>query len=119
MLCPLLRPASPGYAQVRSQDTKAAHPAARSEYKTTQIQGDQRIIHALNRFTFGPRPGDLEAVRSMGLDKWFDQQLHPASIDRTDLNARLAQFPAMQWTTAQLLYYLPSNAVIRQAANGR
>jgi uncharacterized protein (DUF1800 family) len=55
----------------------------------------------------------------VGLDKWFDQQLHPASIDETDFNARLAQYPAMQWTTAQLLYYLPSNAVIRQATNGR
>ncbi len=118
LCCALSATASPGYAQV-VQDTKAAHPATSSEYKTAQIQGDQRIIHALNRFTFGPRPGDLDAVRAMGLDKWFDQQLHPASIDQTDLNARLAQFPAMQWTTAQLLYYLPGNAVIRQAANGR
>jgi len=118
LCCAVSAIASPGYPQV-GQDKKAAHPASRSEYKTAQIQGDQRIIHALNRFTFGTRPGDLEAVRAMGLERWFDQQLHPASIDQTDLNARLAQFPAMQWTTAQLLYYLPGNAVIRQAINGR
>ena len=49
--------------------------------------------------------------------KWFDQQLHPASIDETDLNARLAQFPDMQWNTEDLLYRLPSNAEIRQAMN--
>ena len=118
LCCALSATASPGYPQ-GGQDSKAVHSASRSEYKTEQVQGDQRIIHALNRFTFGPRPGDLEAVRNMGLDKWFDQQLHPASIDQADLNARLAQFPAMQWTTAQLLYYLPGNAVIRQATNGR
>ncbi len=37
-----------------------------------QLRGDERILQALNRFTFGPKPGDLEAVRKMGLDQWFD-----------------------------------------------
>ena len=110
---------SPGYAQQSKQNSPGSNSGGRSEYPSAEIQGDQRIIHALNRFTFGPRPGDVEAVRALSLEKWLDQQLHPASIDETDLNARLAQFPAMQWTTAQLLYYLPSNAVIRQAANGK
>jgi uncharacterized protein (DUF1800 family) len=117
--CILCAPVSPGYAQQTTQDTTQKRASTGAEYKTQQLQGDQRIIHALNRFTFGPRPGDVEAVRSTGLEKWFDQQLHPASIDASDLNSRLAQFPAMRWTTAQLLYYLPGNAMIRQAGNGR
>ncbi|HEY1578260.1 MAG TPA: DUF1800 domain-containing protein [Terracidiphilus sp.] len=83
------------------------------------MQGDARILHALNRFTFGPRPGDLDAVRTMGLDKWFDRQLHPASIDETDVRTRLDQFPAMRWTPQQLLYSVPSNGVIRQALDGK
>jgi uncharacterized protein (DUF1800 family) len=117
--CILCAPASPGYAQQTAQDTRPARQSARPQYESQQIQGDQRIIHALNRFTFGPRPGDLEAVRAMGLEKWFDEQLHPESLDASDLNHRLAEYPAMQWTTAQLLYYLPGNAVIRQAINGK
>jgi hypothetical protein len=28
-----------------------------------QIQGEERVLHALNRFTFGPRPGDVAAVQ--------------------------------------------------------
>jgi uncharacterized protein (DUF1800 family) len=110
-----------GYAQQAPEprNQPVAKSTARADYKSTQLQGDDRILHALNRFTFGPRPGDLETVRAIGLDKWFDQQLHPASIDQTGLNARLAQFPAMQWTTAQLLYYLPGNAIIRQTMNGK
>jgi uncharacterized protein (DUF1800 family) len=83
------------------------------------MHGDQRILHALNRFTFGPRPGDLEAVRAMGLEQWFDQQLHPESIDQTDLDARLTQFPAMQGSPQDLLFRLPSNAIIRQVADGK
>lgn len=44
------------------------------------IGGDQAILHALDRLTFGPRPGDLEAVKGMGLRKWIDLQLHPERI---------------------------------------
>ncbi len=99
--------------------SKPSHPLPRKAYKSSQIQGDQRILHALNRFTFGPRPGDLEVVRSIGLDKWFEQQLDPASLDMSDLNARLAQFPAMQWNLQDLLYRLPSNGLIRQAIDGK
>ena len=93
--------------------------AAKAGYRSTQLHGDARILHALNRFTFGPRPGDLEAARAMGLEKWFDQQLHPASLDETAFDARLAQFPAMQWGIPTLIYRYPSNAMIRMAMNGR
>jgi uncharacterized protein (DUF1800 family) len=91
----------------------------RSSYASAQLQGDARILHALNRFTFGPRPGDLQVVRSIGLDQWFEQQLHPDAIDLSDLNQRLDQYPAIQLSTADLLYNLPSNALIRQSISGR
>lgn len=91
----------------------------RPAYRSTQLQGDDRILHALDRFTFGPPPGDLAAVRAMGLDKWFNLQLNPASIDEVDLRTRLAQFPAMQWTPDQLLYRVPSNGIIRQTIAGK
>ena len=41
---------------------------------------DKQIVHVLNRLTFGPRPGDVQQVRLMGVDKWIDQQLHPERI---------------------------------------
>jgi hypothetical protein len=44
------------------------------------LSKDQEVLHALTRLTFGPRPGDVEAVRKMGLKKWIDQQLHPERI---------------------------------------
>jgi len=42
---------------------------------------DAAITHVLNRLTFGPRPGDVEKVRAIGLASWIDQQLHPERID--------------------------------------
>ncbi|MGB6974515.1 MAG: DUF1800 domain-containing protein [Terracidiphilus sp.] len=115
-----LGPACPaGFAQSQPETAPSANAHARWQYTSIQLQGDARILHALNRFTFGPHPGDLQAVRSMGLDKWFDQQLHPQHLDQTVLNARLAEYPAMHWSTQDLIYYLPSNSVLRAAMNGR
>ncbi len=39
---------------------------------TTELMADQhRAIHALNRLTFGPRPGDVQRVMQMGVDQWI------------------------------------------------
>ena len=121
LLCVALSlPSASAFAQAAPQPAQPpAHPHARQPYQAGQLQGDEKILHALNRFTFGPRPGDLETVKSVGLDKWFAQQLHPATINQSDLSARLAQFPAMQDSTEQLLVRLPSNAMIRQAVDGK
>jgi uncharacterized protein (DUF1800 family) len=96
-----------------------AHGAARTIDHPAQMQGDERILHALNRFTFGVRPGDVDAIRGLGLDRWFDEQLHPAKIDLANLNARLAAYPAMQWRSEELLLRLPSKAMIRQSIDGK
>jgi len=37
----------------------------------------KRAVQALNRLTFGPRPGDIQQVMAMGVDRWIDLQLHP------------------------------------------
>ena len=46
------------------------------------IPKDQKIVQALNRLTFGPRPGDVQQVNAIGLKKWIDQQLHPETHRR-------------------------------------
>ncbi|NYF52178.1 DUF1800 domain-containing protein [Tunturiibacter gelidoferens] len=79
-----------------------------------QIQSDQRVLHALNRFTFGPRPGDVAAVRAIGVKAWFERQLNPQSIDDSALEERLSAFPAMRMEQAELMQRYPSPAVLRQ-----
>lgn len=121
-LCLLLAAPSAAWPQALSagpNKLEAGNANARTPYQSGQLHGDERVLHALNRFTFGPRPGDVDVVRSIGLDNWFEQQLHPASLDFTDLNARLADFPAMQWTPEDLLFRIPSNAILRQALDGK
>jgi uncharacterized protein (DUF1800 family) len=87
--------------------------------KLKQIQGDQRILHALDRLTFGPRPGELEEVKAIGLDAWIVQQLHPATIDDFALEERLAKFPAMRLSEQDLTRKFPPGSIIRQVENGK
>jgi len=82
--------------------------------KTKQIEGQERVLHALNRFTFGPRPGEVAQVEAMGLKKWFEQQLNPSSIDDSALDARMAMFPAMQISQTELMERYPTPQRLRQ-----
>jgi uncharacterized protein (DUF1800 family) len=87
--------------------------------KLKQIQGDARVLHALDRLTFGPRPGDVEEIKAIGFDAWIAQQLHPATLDDSALEQRLEQFPAMHLTEEELTRKFPPGSVIRQVENGK
>jgi hypothetical protein len=69
---------------------------------------DQRIVHALHRLTFGPRPGDIEEVRRIGIEKWIAQQLQPASIAQNPaLESRLKPLESLQMDTAAIQKEFP------------
>src|ERR1700692_4850944 len=52
---------------------------------------EERATHALNRLTFGPKPGDLERVQAIGVRKWIEIQLNPEQIADSLLEARLTR----------------------------
>jgi uncharacterized protein (DUF1800 family) len=87
--------------------------------KLKQIQGDDRVVHALDRLTFGPRPGEIDQVKAMGLEVWINQQLHPANIDDTVMEQRLQQLPAMRLREEELTHKFPPGSIIRQVENGK
>jgi len=68
-----------------------------------ELAADQQVIQALNRLTFGPRPGDVQKVRSMGLDKWIDLQLNPSRIDDTPFEQFAARYDILNQDQNQLL----------------
>ncbi len=57
--------------------------------------GDDAVTHALNRLTFGPRPGDVARVKALGLQAWIDRQLDPSRIDDAALTAALARLATL------------------------
>ena len=94
--------------------------AHKNKSASANPMGEQkRALHALNRLAFGPRPGDVERVAAMGVDKWIDQQLHPDKIDDHALDARLAPFRTLRMDTREVVENFPPPQVIKAIAEGR
>jgi uncharacterized protein (DUF1800 family) len=93
---------------------------AKKKDKASSGAGDQRRAqHALNRLTFGPRPGDVQRVIAIGVDKWIDLQLHPERIDDTALDTRLEPFRTLRMDTKELAENFPDGQEIKQVMNGK
>jgi len=79
----------------------------------------QRAQHALDRLTFGPRPGDVDAVLAIGVDKWIEQQLHPETIDNATLQARLSGYRTLQMSTREMSLEFPPQFVAKAVMEGK
>ncbi len=49
-------------------------------------------FHFLNRISFGPAPGDLEAIKACGKERWLRQQLNYVAIDEGPSRLRTRRF---------------------------
>jgi uncharacterized protein (DUF1800 family) len=103
----------------KKSKSKNTDPSASLPGAQMQIEDDKRIVHALNRFTFGVRPGDVERIRAMGLDQWFDEQLHPDKINDSAVEARLAPFRTLKMSTREMVENFPPPQVLKAIENGR
>lgn len=61
------------------------------------------IWHALNRLTYAPAPGQVAAVRQMGLQTYIEQQLAPDQIDDSTVEGMLGNFPALPMSVPDLV----------------
>ena len=94
--------------------------AAESRDFQKQIPNDQKILQALSRLTYGPRPGDVQAVKAMGLKKWIDQQLHPEGIaENPELLEKLKVMDTLQMSGSELVRNYPTPQMVRQMVNGQ
>src|SRR6202045_860984 len=98
---------APAATAAPAKDKKPKQDAALKGLPITELSADEAILHALNRLAYGPRPGDVERVRQMGLAKWIDQQLAPDSIDDKAVNARLENLPTLSMSSAKLIDEYP------------
>jgi len=93
---------------------------AKKKDKAASSPDDQRrALHALNRLTFGPRPGDVQQVMAMGVEQWIGLQLHPEKIDDSALNARLEPLRTLRMSTREIAEDFPDGQEINQVLNGK
>ncbi|HEY0097682.1 MAG TPA: DUF1800 domain-containing protein [Pyrinomonadaceae bacterium] len=92
--------ALPAAASAQQKQSSSASKAAR-------LSEEQRIVHVLGRLGFGARPGDVERVRQMGLERYIEAQLQPEKIADASVEAKLRNLPSYWMTTAELYRKYP------------
>ncbi|HSD47233.1 MAG TPA: DUF1800 family protein, partial [Pyrinomonadaceae bacterium] len=75
--------------------------------KTRGLSEEQRIIHVLNRLGFGARPGDVERLKSIGLENYINQQLNPEKITDTVAENKVKDLSVLAMSTAELYEKYP------------
>ncbi|HWE51198.1 MAG TPA: DUF1800 domain-containing protein [Bryobacteraceae bacterium] len=85
-----------------------------------QMTAGQKALHALNRLTFGPRPGDVEMVGNRGLYDWIESQLHPDSIPENPvLEARLEPLDSLRMSQREMVQHYPTQQMVKLMLDGR
>ncbi len=81
---------------------------------------DQLILHVLNRLGYGPRPGDVERVRRMGLAAYIERQLDARGIPDPAVEQALAAYPVLTASTVALVreYPQPTPQARQRLASG-
>src|SRR5687767_10932925 len=85
----------------------SAAAQTKSQSSAAKLSEDQRILHVLNRLGYGARPGDVERVKAMGIEKYIAQQLEPGNIDDRVAIAKVQNLESLQMTTAELYEKYP------------
>ena len=112
---PQSRPAMSG-AQVSAKSKKHVQP---KDAPPAPLTPQELALQILNRFTFGPRPGDVERVVAMTPEKWFEQQLNPQTINDDALNKRLTEYPTLNMQPDQALLQFPDRGTVQAVADNK
>src|SRR5205807_8340050 len=77
------------------------------------------ILHVLNRIGFGHRPGDVDRVRAMGLQRYIEQQLYPDRIHDDSVAARIGGLSTLTLSLREISeqYELPQIEMRQQRRN--
>lgn len=84
-------------------------------YKEAGLTQQQAAAHLLSRFSFGAKPGEVERVAEMGLEKWFRQQLE-GKLPDDSLQHYLQNYDALSMSNEQIVATFPKGGqIIRMA----
>ncbi|MCU0427877.1 MAG: DUF1800 domain-containing protein [Candidatus Kapabacteria bacterium] len=84
-------------------------------YKKAGFTDRQAAAYLLDRFAFGARPGDVDALVQQGLERWFEEQLE-GKLPENDLNTRLAALTPLTMSNEEIVKTYPNAGfVLREA----
>ncbi|MCM3900090.1 MAG: DUF1800 domain-containing protein [Pyrinomonadaceae bacterium] len=89
--------------------------AQKKRTSVSRLSDEQRILHVLNRLGFGARPGDVERVKAMGVERYIEQQLNPGKVSDALAETKVKDLSTLSMSTAQLYEKYPQpGQLIRQ-----
>src|SRR5215218_5681693 len=86
-------------------------PDLKFPYRNAGLSEREAAAHLLNRFSFGPRPGEVDAVVRQGLESWFEQQM-AANLADDSLNKMLQEYESLQMSNEDILKNYPRPAQV-------
>lgn len=92
-------------------------PDAKTRAKS--LTENQKISHVLNRLGFGARPGDVERVKAVGLQKYIEQQLNAPAADNAEVAARLKNLEVLRMETDEIFARYPNGGALLRQLEGR
>jgi uncharacterized protein (DUF1800 family) len=116
---PIQQKAAKTFAARNTKPTRKPQPAKSKPAALTPLTPHDRVVQLLDRFTFGPQPGDVDRVLAMGEEQWLDTQCNPDSIPDQQLNKRLADYPTLNMSPGQLLRTFPDRGQIVAVEQGK
>ena len=90
-------------------------PSIHLPWKEAGLTEREAAAHLLNRFAYGSRPGEVEAVVRMGLDRWLERQLAADLPDR-ELDRLLDRLPALEMSASEIARTYPPPGLLLMEA---
>ncbi len=81
---------------------------------TAPLSQDQRIVHFLNRTSFGPTLGNMQRAARIGIRAYLDEQLAPEKIPDNPADERVAGLKTMRFNSRELIELYPPPRAQRQ-----
>jgi uncharacterized protein (DUF1800 family) len=102
-----------------SAKAAASNKPAAKAIVLTPLSPRERIAQLLDRFTYGPRPGEVDRVLAKGEDVWLAAQFDPDAIPDGRVEKRLADYPTLTMMPDQVVKVFPERGLTTAVEQGK
>jgi uncharacterized protein (DUF1800 family) len=85
----------------------------------TPLTPRERVEQLVDRFTYGPRPGEVDRVMAMGADKWVAQQMNPDSVPDGVFAKRASMYAALGMQPGEAIFVFPNQSLLDGIVAGK
>ena len=78
------------------------------------LSSEQKIIHFLNRTSFGPTPKEAQKVSRLGIRAYLDEQLRPEALPDSSIDEKVAELKTMRMNSRELFELYPPASVAKE-----